>query len=356
MSKIGILFLVLSVVLLGLGFYGGTVQIPEATAAEAAQPGDVAMHFAQYSNLYLLLGGLILFTVLYFTIHKNVGLKTQHLMSTTIRYIILIGVGVFMVYPLLWMVSATFKDNNEIFSTLNLIPARPTMEGYKLAMTNYGGDINIWSAMLNTYKYVIPRVIFTVISSTITAYGFGRFRFRGRNVLFALLMATLFLPQVVLNIPQFLMYRNFGWVDSPLYLAMIVPSLFAQETYFVYMLIQFMRNIPRELDEAAKIDGCNIMQTLVLVLVPMLWPAMVSAGLFQFMWSSNDFMGPLLYVNSPSRYPATLFVRMSMDADTGFAWNRVMAVSLISIMPSLIVFFLAQSQFMDGVTAGAVKG
>ena len=172
--------------------------------------------------------------------------------------------------------------------------------------------------------------------------------------LFAVLMATLFLPQVVLNIPQFLMYRQFGWVDSPYYLALIVPTLFAQETYFVYMLIQFMRNIPRELDEAAKIDGCNIMQTLVLV--PMLWPAMVSAGLFQFMWSSNDFMGPLLYVNSPARYPATLFVRMSMDADTGFAWNRVMAVSLISIIPSLVVFFLAQRQFMDGVTAGAVKG
>ena len=161
---------------------------------------------------------------------------------------------------------------------------------------------------------------------------------------------------VVLNIPQFLMYRQFGWVDSPYYLALIAPTLFAQETYFVYMLIQFMRNIPRELDEAAKIDGCNIMQTLVLVLVPMLWPAMVSAGLFQFMWSSNDFMGPLLYVNSPARYPATLFVRMSMDADTGFAWNRVMAVSLISIIPSLVVFFLAQRQFMDGVTAGAVKG
>ena len=261
-----------------------------------------------------------------------------------------------MVYPLLWMISATFKDNNEIFSTLSLIPTRPTMEGYKAAMNNYGGDINIWQAMLNTYKYVIPKVVFTVVSSTITAYGFGRFRFRGRNFLFAVLMATLFLPQVVLNIPQFLMYRKFGWVDSPYYLALIVPTLFAQETYFVYMLIQFMRNIPRELDEAAKIDGCNIMQTLVLVLVPMLWPAMVSAGLFQFMWSSNDFMGPLLYVNSPARYPATLFVRMSMDADTGFAWNRVMAVSLISIIPSLVVFFLAQRQFMDGVTAGAVKG
>ncbi len=104
-------------------------------------------------------------------------------------------------------------------------------------------------------------------------------------------MATLFLPQVVLNIPQFLMYRQFGWVDSPYYLALIVPTLFAQETYFVYMLIQFMRNIPRELDEAAKIDGCNIMQTLVLVLVPMLWPAMVSAGLFQFMGRATTSWG-----------------------------------------------------------------
>lgn len=348
MSATGIVFLALSVVMLGLGFYGASVDVVSATG--------LAESIGQMKNFYFLLGGLILFIVLYRLTLGKASLRVQHVMSTTIRYVILIGVGVFMVYPLLWMISATFKDNNEIFSTLSLIPTRPTMEGYKAAMNNYGGDINIWQAMLNTYKYVIPKVIFTVVSSTITAYGFGRFRFRGRNFLFAVLMATLFLPQVVLNIPQFLMYRKFGWVDSPYYLALIVPTLFAQETYFVYMLIQFMRNIPRELDEAAKIDGCNIMQTLVLVLVPMLWPAMVSAGLFQFMWSSNDFMGPLLYVNSPARYPATLFVRMSMDADTGFAWNRVMAVSLISIIPSLVVFFLAQRQFMDGVTAGAVKG
>ena len=344
MSATGIGFLALSVVMLGLGFYGASVDVVSATG--------LAESIGQMKNFYFLLGGLILFIVLYRLAFSKASLRVQHTMSTTIRYVILIGVGVFMVYPLLWMISATFKDNNEIFSTLSLIPTRPTMEGYKAAMNNYGGDINIWQAMLNTYKYVIPKVIFTVVSSTITAYGFGRFRFRGRNFLFAVLMATLFLPQVVLNIPQFLMYRQFGWVDSPYYLALIVPTLFAQETYFVYMLIQFMRNIPRELDEAAKMDGCNIMHTLVLVLVP----AMVSAGLFQFMWSSNDFMGPLLYVNSPARYPATLFVRMSMDADTGFAWNRVMAVSLISIIPSLVVFFLAQRQFMDGVTAGAVKG
>lgn len=250
MSATGIVFLALSVVMLGLGFYGASVDVVSATG--------LAESIGQMKNFYFLLGGLILFIVLYRLALGKASLRVQHTMSTTIRYVILIGVGVFMVYPLLWMISATFKDNNEIFSTLSLIPTRPTMEGYKAAMNNYGGDINIWQAMLNTYKYVIPKVIFTVVSSTITAYGFGRFRFRGRNFLFAVLMATLFLPQVVLNIP--------------------------------------------------------------------------------------------------ARYPATLFVRMSMDADTGFAWNRVMAVSLISIIPSLVVFFLAQRQFMDGVTAGAVKG
>ena len=173
MSATGIVFLALSVVMLGLGFYGASVDVVSATG--------LAESIGQMKNFYFLLGGLILFIVLYRLALGKASLRVQHTMSTTIRYVILIGVGAFMVYPLLWMISATFKDNNEIFSTLSLIPTRPTMEGYKAAMNNYGGDINIWQAMLNTYKYVIPKVIFTVISSTITAYGFGRFRFRGRN-------------------------------------------------------------------------------------------------------------------------------------------------------------------------------
>ena len=210
--------------------------------------------------------------------------------------------------------------------------------------------------MLNAYSYVIPKVIFTVISCTLTAYGFGRFKFKGRNALFAILMSTLFLPQVVMNVPQFILYNNFGWVDSPIYLPLIIPSLFAFDTYFVFMMVQFLRGIPRELDEAATIDGCNAIQTLVMVICPMLKPAIVSCALFQFMWSSNDFMGPLLYVKTPTRYPATIFVKLSMDADTGFEWNRVLAVSLISIIPSLIVFFCAQKNFVDGISAGSVKG
>lgn len=282
--------------------------------------------------------------------------ESRRLISTIVRYVILIAVGIIMVYPLIWMVGATFKTNSEIFSSAGFIPKEPTLDGYRDAMKGYGGDINLFKSMLNTYTIVIPKVIFTLVSATLTAYGFARFEFKGKGFLFAVLMSTLFLPQVVLNVPQYIMYNQFGWVDSPWYLALIVPALFATDTYFVFMLIQFLRGIPKELEEAAEIDGCNSIKTLLYVIVPMLKPSLVSCGLFQFMWTSNDFMGPLLYVSTPAKYTASIFVKMSMDADTGFNWNRILAASLISIIPSLVVFFLAQDQFIDGIAAGGVKG
>ena len=287
---------------------------------------------------------------------KPMSREKQHKVSNAIKYPVLILVGFIMIYPLLWMVGASFKSNAEIFSSIGFIPKNPTLQGYKDALKGYGGDIDIWKAMLNSLKIVIPKVILTVFSCTIAAFGFARFHFKGHDVLFALLMSTLFLPNVVLNVPQYIMYNQWNWIDSPIYLPLIAPTLFAQDTYFVFMLIQFMRNIPKELDEAAKIDGCTAWGTLWRVIAPVLKPAMVSCALFQFMWSYNDFMGPLLYVSTPARYPVSIFVKMSMDADTGFAWNRILALSLISIVPSLVLFFMAQDQFIDGVSAGADKG
>ena len=285
------------------------------------------------------------------------GMKARANVATFFKYFVLIFMGFIMVYPLLWMVGSTFKTNAEIFTSLSPFTAHPTLDGYYNAVTKtYGGDITIWRAFLNTYSYVIPKVVFTVISSVIAAYGFSRFKFKGRDFLFGVMIMTLFLPQVVLNVPQYLLYNKFGWLDSPFYLAIWVHCAFATETYFVYQLIQFMRNVPRDLDEAAAIDGCSSFQTLYKVIVPMLGPALVSCALFQFMWSCNDFMGPLLYVQTPAKYPMSLFVKLSMDGDTGFAWNRILALSLISILPQLIVFFCAQDQFVEGISAGAVKG
>ena len=284
-------------------------------------------------------------------------LSTAHKIGRFFQYFVLILVGVIMIYPLVWMVGATFKSNAEIFSGIGFLTANPTLQGYIDAVTqNYGGDISIWRAFINTYSFVIPKVIFTVISSVIAAYGFSRFKFKGRDMLFGIMISTLFLPQVVLNVPQYLMYNSFGWINSPFYLPLWVPTLFATETYFVYQLVQFMRSIPHDLDEAAAIDGCGPVKILYKIIAPMLSPSLVACGLFQFMWSCNDYMGPLLYVQTPSKYPMSIFVKLSMDADSGFTWNRILALSLISIIPQLVVFFCAQDAFIDGISAGAVKG
>ena len=284
-------------------------------------------------------------------------LSTAHKIGRFFQYFVLILVGVIMIYPLVWMVGATFKSNAEIFSGIGFLTANPTLQGYIDAVTqNYGGDINIWRAFLNTYSFVIPKVIFTVISSVIAAYGFSRFKFKGRDLLFGIMISTLFLPQVVLNVPKYQMYNSFGWINSPFYLPLWVPTLFATETYFVYQLVQFMRSIPHDLDEAAAIDGCGPVKILYKIIAPMLSPSLVACGLFQFMWSCNDYMGPLLYVQTPSKYPMSIFVKLSMDADSGFNWNRILALSLISIIPQLVVFFCAQDAFIDGISAGAVKG
>ncbi len=279
--------------------------------------------------------------------------ETRNKINLFLRYLLLIVVGTVMVYPLIWMVGASFKTNAEIFSGIGFIPLAPTLEGYVRGFKGYEG-MTLLYFMANTYKFVIPKVAATVLSAVITAYGFARFHFIGKKFSFAVLLSTLFLPQVVLNVPQYILFNQIGWLDS--YFPLLIPSLFAGDTYFVYMLIQFLRGIPKELEEAAKIDGCNVIQTLWYVIVPMLKPSIVSCALFQFMWTSNDFMGPLIYINTVSKYPVSIFLRMSMDADVGFEWNRVLAMSLIAIIPSLTVFFLAQRSFVDGIAAGGVKG
>lgn len=284
---------------------------------------------------------------------RGMSRKTRNTINTFFRYTVLIIVGFLMVYPLVWMVGASFKTNSEIFSNPGFIPRAPTLSGYKKGMAGYE-NMNFLHFMVNTYKFVIPKVLVTVVSAVITAYGFARFEFPGKKASFVILLSTLFLPQVVLNVPQYVLFNQLGWLDT--YLPLVIPSLLAGDTYFVYMLIQFLRGIPRELEEAAEIDGCGIMQRLWYVIVPMLKPSIVSCALFQFMWASNDFMGPLIYVNTVAKYPVSIFLRMSMDADVGFEWNRVLAMSLIAIIPSLVVFFAAQDSFVEGIAAGGVKG
>lgn len=271
------------------------------------------------------------------------------------RYFLLAIGAIIMVYPLLWLISATFRTNSEIFSQVGLIPTSPTLSGWCEAFADYGGQINLLRAMGNTYGYVLPKVLLTLVSVTLTAYGFARFQFIGKKLWLGMLYCTLFLPQTVLYVPQFVLFERLGWVDSPLYLPLIVPAAMAGETVLVVMLIQFFRGIPRTFDEAARLDGCNSLQLLWYVLLPLLKPVLISCGVLQLLWSVNDYMGPLLYVKTPSRYPLSIFVKLSMDADSGFAWNRVLAVCCIAMLPQIILYFIAQHRSDTPIAAGGIK-
>ena len=273
-------------------------------------------------------------------------------MGAAIRYTLLVIVGLIMIYPLIWMVGASFKSNEEIFATPWFWPENPTLQGY-IDGWQTSTPYTFGHFFLNSLKIVIPKVIGTAISSTLVAYGFARFDFPGKKVFFAILIATLLLPDVVTRIPQYLLFRELGWLDS--YLPLFVPQWFAWEAFFVFMLIQFLRAIPREMEEAARVDGANTLQTLIYIVVPMLKPALISVCLFQFMWTMNDFLGPLIYISTVENYPISLALRLAIDTTEAFNWNEILAMTVLALTPSLIVFFLAQKYFIQGIATGGVK-
>lgn len=274
--------------------------------------------------------------------------------SAAVRYTVLIVVALVMIYPIIWLVGATFKTNNEIFTTVSFIPSRidftPYIEGWK-TRTMY----TFTTFFINTFQIVIPKIVCCLVSSTLVAYGFARFDFPMKKLCFALLMATMFLPAVVTRIPLYLLWKQFGLLDT--YVPLIAPTVFANEPFFVFMLIQFMRSIPTALDEAATIDGCNSLQVLLKILLPAIKPALISCTIFQFVWSFNDFLGPLIYVTSLEKYPVSLALKMSIDQSSGIVeWNQILAMSFLALLPALILFFSAQRYFVEGVTSTGVKG
>ena len=273
--------------------------------------------------------------------------------SLAVRYAILTLVGFIMLYPLIWLIGASFKTNAEIFQSPGFLPADPTVQGYIdgwRTSTPYTFARFFW----NTFLIIAPKTVFTVISCAAVAYGFARFEFPGKKILFASLIATLLLPNVVTRIPQYLLFRDMGWLDT--FLPLWVPSAFAGDAFFVFMLVQFLRSIPRDMEEAARVDGATSLQTLLYIVVPMLTPALISVALFQFMWTMNDFLGPLIYLSSVDKFPVSLALKLSIDASEAFEWNKILAMSVLALAPSLVVFFMAQKYFIEGISSGGVKG
>ncbi|MEE3072654.1 MAG: carbohydrate ABC transporter permease [Pseudomonadota bacterium] len=284
--------------------------------------------------------------------HANARIRKARI-NAAIRYVILGLVGLVMLYPLIWLVGASFKTNSEIFANPGFLPQNPPADGY-IEGWKTSTPYTFGTFFLNSFKIIVPKVIGTVISCTFVAYGFARFDFPFKKILFGSVIAILLLPNVVTRIPQYILFRDLGWLDS--FLPLWVPSALAGDAFFVFMLVQFLRAIPGDMEEAARVDGANSWQTLVFIVVPMLAPALISVALFQFMWTMNDFLGPLIYISSVDKYPVSLALKLSIDTTEAFAWNRILAMSVLTITPALAVFFAAQKYFIEGISAGGIKG
>lgn len=280
-------------------------------------------------------------------------LRRRARFNSVFRYTVLLAVGLVMIYPLVWMIGASFKTNSEMFSSPSFWPKEATAQGY-IDGWKTSTPYSFGHFFLNSMWIIIPKMIGTAISCTLVAYGFARFEFPCKKILFATVIATLLLPNVVTRIPQYLLFRDIGWLDT--FLPLWVPSALAGDAFFVFMVIQFLRAIPRDMEEAARVDGANTLQTLIFIVVPMLMPALISVCLFQFMWTMNDFLGPLIYISSVEKYPVSLALKLSIDTTEAFAWNQILAMSVLTLIPSLTVFFVAQKYFIEGISTGGVKG
>jgi oligogalacturonide transport system permease protein len=274
-------------------------------------------------------------------------------LQIALRYLALGIVGLVMLYPVLWLVAASFKSNAEIFGGVGLWPSRLDFSAYVRGWKT-SSEYTFATYFLNSLLIVVPRIAVTVVSCVLVAYAFARFDFWGKRALFAVMVGTLMLPQIILRIPQYLMFKELGWLDS--YLPLIVPSAFATDTFFVFMLVQFLRGIPRDMEEAAQIDGCNPLQVLLYVIVPLLKPAIVSVVVFQFIWTMNDFMGPLIYLSSVEKYPVSLALKMTIGATEEVEWASAIAISVVALLPSVAVFFAAQRHFIEGAASSGIKG
>ena len=281
-------------------------------------------------------------------------MKTTRKISTVIYHVLVLGFGLMMIYPLIWMVMSSFKETNTIFATAgSLIPEKFTLQNYINGWKGFS-KISFGVFFKNSLFISIVATIGTVISSALVAYGFARCEFKGKKLLFSAMLISMMLPAQVLMIPQYLWYQKLGWVGS--YLPLIVPYFFAIQGFFVYLMINFIDGIPRELDEAAKIDGCSYYTIFSKIILPLISPALITAGIFSFMWRWDDFLSALLYVNESAKYPVSLALKLFCDPGSSSDYGAMFAMAFLSVLPAVIMFIFFQKYLVEGIATSGLKG
>jgi len=259
----------------------------------------------------------------------------------------------FLLYPVLWLVGSSFKPGPEILTNPTPIPHEFTLANFEIAIQGVAG-LSLWQLLGNSLTISILSVVGNVFSCALAAYAFARLRFRGRGVLFAFMISTIMLPMHVVLIPQFIMFNELGMVGT--FLPLVLPKFLATEAFFVFLMVQFIRGIPRELDEAALIDGAGPYRTFWSVILPLMRPALITTTIFSFIWSWDDFFPQLIYLNRPESFTLQMGLRLFVDQTSASAFGPMFAMSVLAILPVVIFFAIFQKYLVEGVATSGLKG
>ncbi|RXT55449.1 sugar ABC transporter permease [Bosea sp. Tri-44] len=266
-------------------------------------------------------------------------------------YALLLAVTFVLLYPLLWMVASSLRPDSEIFHSTSLIPQAPTFDAYRRGWN--GLSVGFSQLFLNSLLISVLVVVGNVMSCAMAAYAFTRLRFRGRGFWFAMMLGTLMLPQHAVLIPQYIMFLKLGWVNT--ILPLTIPKFLAVDAFFVFLMVQFFRGIPRELDEAAVMDGCGPLRIFLKVILPLSTPVLATAAVFSFIWTWDDFFAPLIYLNDIEKYTAQLGLRTFVDSAGQSDWGALFAMSTLTVLPIFILFLMFQRLLIEGIATTGMK-
>jgi multiple sugar transport system permease protein len=279
--------------------------------------------------------------------------KQREQMRSRVYHVLVSLACLVMIYPILWLFASSLKGPSEIWTNVtSLIPKEWAFDNYLEGWKGFGG-VNFGVFFKNSLIYATLATLFSVFSSAVVAYGFARVPFKGRNFWFTCMILTLMLPSQVQLIPQYIMFNKLDWINT--YLPLLVPRLGGQ-AFFIFMIMQFIRGIPRELDEAAEIDGCSRIGIFFRIILPLIKPALITASIFSFYWTWEEFQGPLIYLSDPKLYTISLALRAMSDPNAVTNWGAIFAMATLSLIPVFAIFIFFQRYLVQGISTTGLKG
>jgi multiple sugar transport system permease protein len=256
-----------------------------------------------------------------------------------------------MLYPVIWMVVSSLRPGNEIFRDPGLLVKDLEISNYRVGWNALTEPFTRY--LLNSAVVVFGAVLGNLVSCSMAAYAFARLEFAGKKFWFSIMLVTIMLPIHVVIVPQYILFSQVGWINT--FLPLIVPKFLATDAFFVFLMVQFIRGIPRELDEAARIDGCGRAGIFLRVILPLMVPALATTTIFTFIWTWNDFFSQLIYLTDPKMYTVPVALRSFIDATASTNWGSMFAMSVVSLVPVFLAFLLGQRFLVKGIATTGIK-